>query len=136
MKGSLLEDNFGYDDDEGNYNVVLKDHIAYWYEVTSSLGSGSFGQCLKCFDHKHNEYVAVKIMWNKKKFHHQAGVEVKILQHLKDNDPEDKHNIVWMKNYFVFWKHICIAFELLAINLYDFSQTHDFSLDLIWRFAI
>ena len=29
IKGTLLEDNFGYDDDEGNYNIVLKDHIAY-----------------------------------------------------------------------------------------------------------
>lgn len=43
IKGSLLEDNFGYDDDEGNYNAVLKDHIAYRYEITSTLGSGSFG---------------------------------------------------------------------------------------------
>lgn len=43
IKGTLLEDNFGYDDDEGNYNAILKDHIAYRYEVTSSLGSGSFG---------------------------------------------------------------------------------------------
>lgn len=75
-------------------------------------------------------------MRNKRKFHHQAGVEVKVLQHLKANDPDGNQNIVWIKNYFVFRKHICIVFELLEINLYDFSQTHDFSLDLVRRFAI
>lgn len=59
-----------------------------------------------------------------------------MLQHLKDNDPEDEHNIVRMKNRFIFRKHVCIVFELLAINLYDFSQTHEFSMDLVRRFAI
>jgi len=35
--------NYGYDDDQGDYNAVTKDHIAYRYEVLDSLGSGSFG---------------------------------------------------------------------------------------------
>ena len=35
--------NYGYDDDQGDYNAVTKDHIAYRYEVLESLGSGSFG---------------------------------------------------------------------------------------------
>jgi dual specificity tyrosine-phosphorylation-regulated kinase 2/3/4 len=44
--------NFGYDDDRGDYNIVMKDHIGYRYELLESLGSGSFGQAIKCFDHK------------------------------------------------------------------------------------
>lgn len=33
IKGSLMNDhNFGYDDDKGDYNIVLKDHIDYRYE--------------------------------------------------------------------------------------------------------
>ena len=44
MKGSPKNDcNFGYDDDKGDYKVVLKDHIGYRYEVTDYLGKGSFG---------------------------------------------------------------------------------------------
>ena len=44
VKGStLLPHNFGYDDDRGDYNVVVRDHIAYRYEVLEFLGKGSFG---------------------------------------------------------------------------------------------
>ena len=44
IKGStLLGHNFGYDDERGDYQVVLKDHIAYRWEVLEKLGSGSFG---------------------------------------------------------------------------------------------
>jgi len=30
----------------------MKDHIGYRFEIMEKLGSGSFGQALKCFDHK------------------------------------------------------------------------------------
>lgn len=58
VKGSPLNSiNYGYDNDKGDYKTVLRDHIAYRYEVLEFLGKGSFGQALKCFDHKSNEYV-------------------------------------------------------------------------------
>jgi dual specificity tyrosine-phosphorylation-regulated kinase 2/3/4 len=34
---------------------------------------------MKCTDHKTGEIVALKIIRNKKRFQHQAGVELKIL---------------------------------------------------------
>ena len=49
---SLLGHNFGFDDERGDYQIVVKDHLAYRFEVIDKLGSGSFGQALKCFDHK------------------------------------------------------------------------------------
>lgn len=53
INGSPLQNyNSGYDDERGDYKVVLKDHIGYRWEVLEFLGKGSFGQALKCFDHK------------------------------------------------------------------------------------
>lgn len=117
----------------------MKDHICFRFEVIEFLGKGSFGQALKCFDHKTKELVAVKLIRNKKRFQHQAGVELKILMHLKQNDPDDAFNIIRIKDYVVFRKHLVISFELFSINLYDFIKNNNFqgvTLSLIRRFAI
>jgi dual specificity tyrosine-phosphorylation-regulated kinase 2/3/4 len=137
--GEQEDYNFGFDDTKGNYRVNIKDHIAYRYEILSFLGKGSFGVAIKCYDHKAKEEVALKIIKNKKKYYYQAGVELKILQFLKENDPEDTMNIIHMKDYVIFRKHLCISFELMSINLYEFLKLNDFeglSLSLIRRFAI
>lgn len=76
--------NFGYDDDRGDYKIVLKDHLAYRYEVVDVLGKGSFGQVVRCIDHKTGGLVAIKIIRNKKRFHQQALVEVDILKKLRE----------------------------------------------------
>ena len=76
--------NFGYDDDRGDYNIIEGDHLAYRYEVVDVLGKGSFGQVVRCVDHKTGILVAVKIIRNKKRFHQQALVEVNILQKLRE----------------------------------------------------
>lgn len=76
------KENYGYDDERGDYNIVVGDHLAYRYEVVDVLGKGSFGQVVRCVDHKLGGVVAVKIIRNKKRFHQQALVEVGILQRL------------------------------------------------------
>lgn len=76
--------NFGYDDERGDYNICLGDHLAYRYEVVDVLGKGSFGQVVRCIDHKQGTLVAVKIIRNKKRFHQQALVEVNILNKLRE----------------------------------------------------
>lgn len=75
--------NHGYDDERGDYLVVTHDHLAYRYEIIDTLGKGSFGQVLHCRDHCSGESVAIKIIRNKKRFHHQALVEIKILDSLR-----------------------------------------------------
>jgi dual specificity tyrosine-phosphorylation-regulated kinase 2/3/4 len=106
IKGSPREPhNQGYDDERGEYKVALHDHLAYRYEVLEVLGSGSFGQALKCFDYKRNEEVALKIIRNKKRFHHQAAIEAKVLKYIKDHDPDQAAHLVTMKEFFVFRSH-------------------------------
>jgi dual specificity tyrosine-phosphorylation-regulated kinase 2/3/4 len=76
--------NFGYDDERGDYTIVPGDHLSYRYEIIDVLGKGSFGQVVRCIDHKLGVLVAVKIIRNKKRFHQQALVEVNILQKLRE----------------------------------------------------
>ncbi|KAG9284587.1 hypothetical protein G9A89_004629 [Geosiphon pyriformis] len=130
--------NSGFDDERGDYHIVTGDHLCYRYEIMDSLGKGSFGQVLKCHDHKTGEIVAVKIIRNKKRFHCQALVEVKILESLNKWDPDDSHNIIHLTDHFYFRNHLCIAFELLSINLYEFIKKNNFngfSLSLVRRFC-
>ncbi|KAF8967403.1 hypothetical protein BGZ46_000176 [Entomortierella lignicola] len=130
--------NFGFDDERGDYLIINHDHLMYRYEILDMLGKGSFGQVAKCYDHKTGEYVAIKIIRNKKRFHCQAVVEVKILDNLNKWDPEAKHNLIRMTDNFYFRNHLCIATELLSINLYEFIKSNSFqgfSLGLIKRFC-
>ncbi|CAG5958415.1 unnamed protein product [Menidia menidia] len=158
------QQNSGYDDEHGSYVrphmsadaqltvsaltvshskppvafQVLHDHIAYRFEVLEVIGKGSFGQVLKCLDHKNNELVAIKMIRNKKRFHHQALVELKILDVIKRKDNDNLHNVIHMKEYFYFRNHLCISFELLGVNLYELIKKNNFqgfSLALIRRFA-
>ncbi|GAA6011240.1 hypothetical protein JCM10207_008274 [Rhodosporidiobolus poonsookiae] len=130
--------NFGYDDERGDYQLVMHDHIQFRYEVIDVLGKGSFGQVLQCRDHKTGEMVAVKIIRNKKRFHHQALVEIKVLENLVKWDPEEKHYVIRMVESFTFRGHLCIVTELLSINLYELVKANSFagfSTTLIRRFA-
>jgi len=123
---SLLGHNFGFDDERGDYQVVMKDHLAYRFEVLDKLGSGSFGQALKCFDHKTGQMVAIKVIRNKKRFQHQAGVELRLLRFLKQKDKNDENNIVRVLDYAIFRKHLLLSFELLSMNLYEFIKQNNF----------
>ncbi|XP_006891428.1 PREDICTED: dual specificity tyrosine-phosphorylation-regulated kinase 4 [Elephantulus edwardii] len=141
-KLNVLPEKFGktscFDDEHGSYMKVLHDHIAYRYEVLEMIGKGSFGQVAKCLDHKNNELVALKIIRNKKRFHHQALVELKILEALRRKDKNNTYNVVHMKDFFYFRNHLCITFELLGINLYELMKNNSFqgfSLSLVRRFT-
>ena len=147
--------NYGYDDERGDYLVVNKDHLAYRYEVIDTLGKGSFGQVLHCRDHCTGESVAIKIIRNMKRFHHQALVEIKILDNLRKwvshrflpstrrnssilKDADEKHHVIKMTEHFYFRNHLCIAMELLSINLYELIKANGFagfSTVLIRRFT-
>lgn len=75
--------------------------------------------------------VAIKIIRNKKRFHHQALVEVKLLDLLRRKDKDNKYNLVHMGEYFYFRNHLCITFELLWINLYELLKRNNFQ---VWNY--
>ena len=58
---------------------------------------------------------------------------------MRRSDPEDKKNIIKVKEHFVFRKHLVLSFEMLSINLYEFIKMNNFqgvSVGLVRRFAI
>ncbi|CAK6969948.1 dual specificity tyrosine-phosphorylation-regulated kinase 4-like [Scomber scombrus] len=121
--------NFGYDNKEGFYKVVMNDHLAYRYEVLQGIGVGYSGQVLKCMDHKCMEMVAIKVIRNQFSFNLLGKTEVQILKTLQNTD-EDISSIVQMKDHFYFRNHICISFELLEKDLYQaLKETNKRGLD-------
>ena len=116
--------NQGYDDTNGSYHTVTHDHIAYRYEVLRVLGKGAFGQVVKAFDHKLQEYVAIKVVRNNEKFRKQALCEVNILEHLLREDQDSEGNVVHIKDSFMFRGHACIVFELMSYNLYEVTKRY------------
>ncbi|KAJ9095283.1 hypothetical protein QFC21_005649 [Naganishia friedmannii] len=133
------QNNYGYDDERGDYLINFGDHLAYRYEILGLLGKGSFGQVIQCRDYKTGDCVAVKIIRNKKRFHQQALVEVRILENLVQWDPEDKHNLIKIVEKFSFRSHLCIVTELLSFNLYELVKANNFvgfSTGLIRRFTV
>lgn len=64
---------------------------------------------------------------------------MRILNFLKENDPDDILNVVHLSDYLVFRKHLVICFELLSMNLFEFIKINDFcgfEFNLIRRFVI
>lgn len=127
--------NYGYDDERGDYQVRIGDHIAYRYEIVSVLGKGSFGQVVKCLDHRTGRTVALKLIRNKKRFHQQALVETKLLNLIRTEQEKYRaagitepglEAIVEMYDCFSFRSHLCITFELLDMNLYEFIKLNQF----------
>ncbi|XP_046405482.1 dual specificity tyrosine-phosphorylation-regulated kinase 2-like [Ischnura elegans] len=130
--------NSGYDNDQGTYLHIPHDHIAYRYEVLKVIGKGSFGQVVKAYDHKTQQYVALKMVRNEKRFHRQAQEEIRILEHLRKQDKDNTMNIIHILDSFTFRSHMCITFELLSINLYELikkNKFQGFSVQLVRKFT-
>lgn len=128
-----------FDDEDGYYIPVFGDHLAYRYELKNLLGCGTFGQVFHCFDYKRKINVAIKII-RKKLIYRKAGdLENKILHELSKADPNDVNCIVKKLRHFEFRGHLCLVFELLSLNLYEFLHKNSFqglSLQLIRRISV
>ena len=61
-----------------------------------------------------------------------------MLQHLRAHDPSGAAPVVRFHDSFLFRGHLCITFEMLSMNLYEFVKSNNFaglSLNLVRRFA-
>lgn len=80
MYGKLDEkSNNGFDNENQEYIVRLNEHIGYRYEIVKKIGKGSFGIVQRVFDHKQKEFVALKLLKNKKRLYEQGLIEAKLI---------------------------------------------------------
>lgn len=112
-KLNVTDSSQSYDDDKGDYLVNTGDQIGYRYEILDIIDTGSFGEAIKCYDHKAKQEVALKVIRSKKRFYYQATVEVKILKYIQEHDTNDLSNIVKIFDYFIFRKHIVWYLQLI-----------------------
>jgi dual specificity tyrosine-phosphorylation-regulated kinase 1 len=78
----------GYDDEYFDYIIKSGEKFLERYEIDSLIGKGSFGQVVKAFDIEEQEFVAIKIIKNKRPFLQQAQIEVRLLELMNQHDTE------------------------------------------------
>lgn len=130
--------NDGYDDENFDYIVKNGERFLDRYEIDSLIGKGSFGQVVKAFDIQDQEYIAIKIIKNKRPFLQQAHIEVRLLELMNQHENDYSSYIVKLKGHFMHRNHLCLVFELLSYNLYDLLRNTNFrgvSLNLTRKFA-
>lgn len=109
---------------DGDYQVTLRELIASpnaIYDVMERLGRGTFGQVVKCWKKDTNEMVAMKILKNTPSYAKQGQMEVDVLTRLSKLSSDDG-SFVRAYESFHHHGHICIVFELLHTNLYDYLK--------------
>ncbi|OMJ20032.1 Serine/threonine-protein kinase ppk15 [Smittium culicis] len=127
--------NFGYDN--VNFNLILRvsDVIGInpgqQYQVIGNLGSGTFGQVVKCKNILKNSIYAVKIIKNKPAYYNQSLNEITMLQKLNKNEESsnkssNKHFVELIES-FTFKSHLVIVYEPLNFNLYELLKRKSFS---------
>lgn len=82
-------------------------------------------QVLKCWRRDSGEVVALKVLKSLPSYTKQGRLEVEVLSRLRSEDA-GAHNFVNAYESFSHGNHICIVFELLHMNLYDYLKNSGF----------
>ncbi|KAK6203171.1 serine-threonine protein kinase, PKA suppressor [Scheffersomyces amazonensis] len=120
--------NNGYDNEDSDYilyvNDILGTEEGRRYIVLDLLGSGTFGQVVKCQNLSNQSVCAVKVIKSKPAYMNQSLTEVKLLEFLRTNS--DGKNFIRLLDTFMHKEHLCLVFELLASNLYELIKQNQF----------
>ena len=106
--------NYGFDLPSAHYKAQTGDHIAYRYEIIAILGRGSFGEVLKCYDHKEKRNVAIKVLVNTPIMNKQSAIEIENMKLVSKTNSE---YVALLTDSFSFRNHKCIVTEILGNSL-------------------
>ncbi|XP_077560982.1 serine/threonine-protein kinase Doa-like isoform X2 [Haemaphysalis longicornis] len=114
------------DDEEGHLVYRPGDVLQDRYKIITTLGEGTFGKVVKVTDLQTDQTMAVKIIKNVEKYREAARLEINVLEKLAKWDPEGKHLCVKMLDWFDYHGHMCLAFEMLGLSVFDFLKDNHY----------
>ncbi|KAI4460324.1 serine/threonine-protein kinase doa-related [Holotrichia oblita] len=102
--------------------------VRCWFtdKVLGTLGEGTFGKVVKVKDLEMDHSMALKIIKNVEKYREAAKLEINVLEKIADKDPECVHLCVRMLDWFDYHGHMCIAFEMLGLSVFDFLKDNNY----------
>lgn len=120
--------NNGFDNEDSDYILYVNDILGTdegrKYIVLDLLGSGTFGQVVKCQNLTNQSVCAIKVIKSKPAYMNQSLTEVKLLEYLNSNS--NSKRFIRLLDTFMHKEHLCLVFELLASNLYELIKQNQF----------
>ncbi|XP_012537396.1 dual specificity protein kinase CLK2 isoform X2 [Monomorium pharaonis] len=114
------------DDEDGHLVYQSGDILANRYKVLATLGEGTFGKVVKVKDLQMDHIMALKIIKNVEKYREAAKLEINALEKIANKDPDGQHLCVKMLDWFNYHGHMCIAFEMLGLSVFDFLRDNSY----------
>lgn len=81
---------------------------------------------VECKDLQKDYRLALKIIKNVEKYREAAKLEINVLEKLREKDPQGKHLCVQMLDWFDYHGHMCIAFDMLGLSVFDFLKDNNY----------
>ncbi|XP_023292769.2 probable dual specificity protein kinase madd-3 isoform X1 [Lucilia cuprina] len=114
------------DDADGHLIYHSGDILHHRYKIMATLGEGTFGRVVKVKDMERDFCMALKIIKNVEKYREAAKLEINALEKIAQKDPNCEHLCVKMIDWFDYHGHMCIAFEMLGLSVFDFLRENNY----------
>lgn len=112
--------------DEGHLNYKIGDVLENRYLILANLGEGTFGRVVKVKDLEIDHTIALKVIRNIEKYREAAKLEINVLEKINKKDPDCQRLCVKMIDWFDYKGHMCLAFEMLGLSVFDFLKENNY----------
>lgn len=85
------------------------------------MGRGTFAKVVQCWDRKHENHVAIKIVRSAPKYTDAAKIEIDILR-----DVNGQCGWIELIDWFTYREHSCLVFPKYDTSLFDFIKMNDY----------
>ncbi|CAL8081161.1 unnamed protein product [Calicophoron daubneyi] len=114
------------DDVDGHLVYTIGQVLMGRYEILKTLGEGTFGKVVSVLDHAQNRKIALKIIKNVDKYREAAMLEINVLNFITERGANIETLCVALLDWFDYHGHICLAFEILGLSVFDFLKDNNY----------